>query len=79
MAQWVEHSTLDFGSGHGLMVPGFEPLIGLHADSAEPAWDSFSPSFSAPPSSPVCVCVCVCVCARARVHALPFSLKINKH
>ena len=27
----------------------FEPHIGLHGDSAEPAWDSLSPSLSAPP------------------------------
>ena len=26
-----------------------EPHVRLHADSAEPAWDSLSPSLSAPP------------------------------
>ena len=29
----------DFGSGHDLAVRGFEPHVGLCADSAEPAWD----------------------------------------
>ena len=42
MAQSVEHPTLDFGSGHGLMVCEFEPHVGLCADSGEPAWDSLS-------------------------------------
>ena len=45
---WVARSvkclTLDFGSGHDLTVGGFEPLTGLCADSAEPAWDFLSPS-----------------------------------
>ena len=51
MVQSVEHLTLDFGSGHDLTVCGFEPHIGPWADSAEPAWDSLSPSLSlsAPP------------------------------
>ena len=34
--------TLDFGSGHDLMVHEFEPHTGLHADSAELAWVSLS-------------------------------------
>ena len=42
MAQSVEHLTLDFSSGHDLMVCEFEPNIGLGADSVEPAWDSLS-------------------------------------
>ena len=37
VAQSVEHPTLDFGSGHGLMVPMMEPYMGLHSDSVEPA------------------------------------------
>ena len=49
MAQSVECLTLDFGSGHDLAVRGFEPLIGLCADSAESAWDSFSSSLFVPP------------------------------
>ena len=48
MAQLVECLTLDFGSGRDLTVGEFEPLIRLCADSAESAWDSLSPSFSAP-------------------------------
>ena len=51
MAQSVKHPTLDFSSGHDLTVPEFEPHVGLHADSAEPAWDSLSPSRSTPPHS----------------------------
>ena len=45
MAQSVKHPTLGFGSGHD--------LIGLGADSAEPAWDS--PSLPAPPLLPLSV------------------------
>ena len=43
----VERPTLDFSSGHALMVRGIEPCDG----SAEPAWDSlfFSP-VSVPPT-----------------------------
>ena len=48
MAQSVKHLTLDFSSRHGLMVHEFKPRIGLHADGAEPAWDSVSLSLSAP-------------------------------
>ena len=46
VAQWVEHPTLDFGSGHDLTVHGIEPQVGLHADNREPAWDSVSASVS---------------------------------
>ena len=43
MAQLVKPpNSLHFGSGHDLMVPAIEPHVGLHADSAEPAWDSLS-------------------------------------
>ena len=53
MGAWVARSvkcpTLDFGSGHDLIVRGFEPHIGLCAVSAEPAWNSISPPLSAPP------------------------------
>ena len=38
MAQLVKRPTLDFGSGHDLVVCEFKPLIG-----AEPAWDSLFP------------------------------------
>ena len=44
----VEPLTLDVSSGHDVQVPGFEPCIGLRAGSEEPAWDSLSPSLSAP-------------------------------
>ena len=62
----VRRPTLDFSSGHDLTVHGFEPYIGLCADSAEPSWDflplslSASLKLSAPPP-------------------LSLSLKINKH
>ena len=46
MAQSVECATLDFGSGHDLMVRGVKPHFGLCADIAESAWDSFSLSLS---------------------------------
>ena len=49
VAQLVKCLTLDFSSGHDLTVCEMEPHIGLCADSAEPAWDSLSPSLSAPP------------------------------
>ena len=53
MAQSVKCPTLDFGSGHDLMVHGFKPRVGLCTDSIEPAWDSLSPSVSLYPS-PIC-------------------------
>ena len=48
-SQSVEHPTLDFSSGHDLAIGGFESCTRLCADSMELAWDSPSPSFSAPP------------------------------
>ena len=63
MAQWVKRLTLGFGSGHDLMVGEIESCVGLCADSAEPAWDSLSPSLSASPQ---------------HVLSLSLSLKINK-
>ena len=42
VAQSVERPTLDFSSGHDLMVRGIEPRVGLGNDSEEPAWDSLS-------------------------------------
>ena len=42
---WVTN----FGSGHDLIVYGFEPLVHLCADSSEPASDSVSPSLFVPP------------------------------
>ena len=49
MAQSVRRPTLDFGLGHDLTVREFKPRAGLCADNIEPAWDSLSPSVSAPP------------------------------
>ena len=49
MAQLVKRLTLDFGSGHDLMVRGIEPPVWLSADSMESAWDSLFPSLSASP------------------------------
>ena len=37
VAQLLKCLTLGFGSGHDLMVRGFEPHVRLHADSPEPA------------------------------------------
>ena len=49
MAQLVKFLTLGLGSGHGLTVCEIEPCIGLCADSLQPARDSLSLPFSAPP------------------------------
>ena len=43
MAQSVKRPTLDFSSGHDLMVCKFEPLIGLAAIRAGTALDPLSP------------------------------------
>ena len=49
VAQSVKHPTLGFGSGDDLTLHEFEPHIRLSPDSVEPAWNSLSPSHSAPP------------------------------
>ena len=50
VAQSIELS--DFGSGHDLTVGGFEPHVGLYADSSEPgAFFGFCVSLS--PCSPL--------------------------
>ena len=64
VAQSVKHLTLDFSSGHNLTVPGIEPGVELHADSAEPAWYSLSLSSLSLPLPNSC--------------ALSLSLKINQ-
>ena len=46
----VKRPTLDLSPGHDLTVHEIEPYMGLRADSEKPAWDSLSPSLSAPPS-----------------------------
>ena len=48
-AQSVKRLTLDFGSGHDLMVCKFEPHIRLYTDSMQSAWDSLSLSLSVSP------------------------------
>ena len=37
VAQSIKHWNLDFGSGHDLTVRKFEPHVGRHAVSTEPA------------------------------------------
>ena len=61
VAQPVKCLILDFGSGHDLTVCGFEPHVGLCADSVEPAWDSLSVSLPFP-------------CSRSRKSSLSLSL-----
>ena len=75
MAQSVEPPTLDFSSGHDLMIPELEPHtepsvkpdmgpnVG-HTDRVEPTWDCLSPSLCAP---------------HPLVHARALPLKINKY
>ena len=46
MAQLVRHPTVEYGSGHDLMVRGFEPRVWLLTDSMEPSWDSLCASSS---------------------------------
>ena len=50
VAQSVKCLTLDFSSDHDLTGHEIELLIGLCTDSLKPAWDSISPSLSAPPT-----------------------------
>ena len=65
MAQSIGPLTLDFSLGHDLMVCEFGPHA-VCADSVELAWNSLSPSLSAPPSASLAL-------------TLSFSLsKINK-
>ena len=45
----VKPLTPDFSSGHDLTVFEMEPCVRLCDDTVEPAWDSLSPSPSAPP------------------------------
>ena len=46
--QMVKCLTLGFSSGHDFTVCEFKPRFGFCADSAGLAWDSLSPSLSAP-------------------------------
>ena len=52
----------DFGSGHDLMVPGFEPYVGLCADSWEPG---------------ACIRFCVSLSISALSHLLSLSLSLK--
>ena len=52
---------LDFGSGHDLTVREMEPRVKLYADSVEPAWDSLSPSLSAPPLLALSLSLSLCL------------------
>ena len=52
VAQSIERPALGFSSGHDLTVHEFKPRVGPHTDSAEPAWNSVSPSLSLPLSLP---------------------------
>ena len=49
VAQSTKHPTLDFRSGHDLMICEIEASVVLSADNVEPAWVCLSPSLSAPP------------------------------
>ena len=71
MFQSGKRPMLDFGSGHDLLVHGFESCIGLHADSAEPAGDSLSP--------PLCPSPASCLLAPSLSLSLSLSLKIKKN
>ena len=67
VTQSVECPTLDFSSGHDLTVGEIKPpVIGLCSESVQPAWDSLSPSLSAPSHS------------SAHAHVYSLSLRINK-
>ena len=46
-AQWVEHPTLDFSSGHDLGAMGLSPASGS-APSTGSSWDSLSLSLCTP-------------------------------
>ena len=60
VAELVERLTLDFGSGHDLTVHGFEPHLGLCADSSEPgACCRFCVSLSLCPSPAHALSLCL--------------------
>ena len=50
VAELVTCLTLDFGSGHDLVIRESEPQSGLRPDRAEAAWDSLSPSLCPSPA-----------------------------
>ena len=46
VAQLVKRLTLDFGSGHDIIVREFEPRVGLCADSVDPPFPSAPSPFA---------------------------------
>ena len=66
MAQSVKHPTLDFGSGHDLMVHEFKPRVGFSAESTEPAWDSLSLSLAAPLPLMCVLALCLSRCVNLK-------------
>ena len=69
MARLVGCLTLDLSSGHDLAVSGFEPASASTPGSMEPAWDSLSPSLSAPS-------LCVCSVSHSQINELQGRRKI---
>ena len=53
VAQLAERPAPDISPGHDLMDGGIEPHGGFCADGMEPAWDSLTPSLSAPSPLPL--------------------------
>ena len=51
MDQSVKQLTVDFSSVHDLRVGRLSPMLGFMV-SMKPTWESFCPSFSAPPHPP---------------------------
>ena len=75
MPQSIEHLTLDFSSGHDLVLPGFEPHAAFCADSSEPgACFRFCVSLSLSLSLSLCLPL-PCLCSLSL--SLPLS-KLNK-
>ena len=55
MAQSIKPPTLDFSSGHAVMVHEIEPQVGLYTNSMGSAWGSLSLSLSVPPWLMLCL------------------------
>ena len=68
VAQSIERLTLDFGSGHDLMVREFEPPVRLRAGSTVCLGLSLSPSLP----------LSLSLSLSSPAHARALSLKINK-
>ena len=67
VGQSVKTPTLDFGSGHDLIVCGIDLCIRLCADNVEPAWDF--PFFSS---------LCAPSLLELSLKINKYTLKINK-